>query len=136
MPQYGAGMDHQQQRFDQKSLLALIDLLRSFAPVDNSGIEAALSMIPPELFAPERENDVSFLLAHTYSVYSAQAVDELTAEIQADTDFPAVPMPLMGAGSGGGWIQSAIDITIYIATKAGDSGIEIGVGMAIEAGRR
>ncbi|BBZ06851.1 hypothetical protein MDOR_10200 [Mycolicibacterium doricum] len=128
-PEGGQLTNAEQLAYDQKSVSALLEVNK----IVRSHIIDELKSIPPERLAPERHTDVSFVLVNQ-TPDEMDVLADLAAYIQADSDYPVIPayVPLGGSGIP----DLALDIFMYVATKAGDEGINIGIGIAIEAIRR
>ena len=115
--------------YDQKSLTALLEVNK----IVESPIIAGLRNFPAEALAPERDTDVSFVILNR-TPDAIEGVADLAAQIQSDSNCPVVPIHVPLGGSG--IPQLALDIALYIATKAGDEGITFRLGIAFEAIRR
>lgn len=124
-PSIGHVNSEEFQRYDEKTLRAVIDLVTT---ISDEPTAQPLRDSLPELSAPERDNDLSFVILGSIP---AEAAEELKAELESSTGYPVANLNVPPFGSSIG--QTALEIGIYIATRAGDEAIDFGTDALILA---
>lgn len=118
-----------QPHYDQKSLQALLEVNK----IVGSPIIEGMKNLPPELLGPERDTDASFVITiTTASPNVLEESAELKSSIESDTGWPVIPIPL-AAGVGGGFVETATNIAVYVATDLGEEAKKAIFGAAVVA---